>query len=46
VLAGDSGDFGDAEQHATKPCCTVIDLERGVERPGIWRPQRRIHYMC
>jgi len=45
LKAGDSGDFGDAGRHAAKPCCTVIRLERGAERPGIWRPQRRIHYM-
>ena len=44
--AGDSGDFGDAERHAPKPCCTAISFERESERPGIWRPQRRIHYMC
>jgi len=44
--AGDSGDFGDAERHAAKPFCPTITPERGIERPGIWRPQRRIHYMC
>ena|GEM_PF-1805169 len=43
--AGDSGDFGDAERHAAKPCCTAISTERGTERPGIRRLQRRIHYM-
>jgi len=46
LAAGDSGDFGDAERHAPKPYCTARSLERANERPGIWRPQRRIHYMC
>ena len=46
LTAGGSGDFGDAERHAPKPYCTARSLERANERPGIWRPQRRIHYMC
>jgi len=41
--AGDSGDFGDAEQHTSKLCCIPCSQEREGERSVIWRPQRWIN---